>query len=55
MYQKCHQIFDQLHTYDAYVSMCDGLDRYKCSGCGLCFIDWKKAYNHIYNCKKINM
>ena len=50
--KKCHQKFDKLHTYDAHVSMCDGLDRYKCSGCGLSFIDHKKAYNHIYNCKK---
>ena len=49
---KCDQIFNKLHTYHVHVNICDGLDKYKCSGCGLCFIDRKKAYNHMYNCTK---
>ena len=50
--KKCNQIFDKLHIYHAHVSICDGLDKYKCSGWGMCFTDRKKTYNHMYNCRK---
>ena len=49
---KCDQLFDKLHTYHGYVNIRDGLDKFKCSNCGLCFVDKKKAYNHMYNCRK---
>ena len=49
---KCDKIFDTLHTYHAHVSICDGVDRYKCSGCGTCFTDKKKVFNLMYNCQK---
>ena len=49
---KCDQMFDKLHTYHGHVNICDGLDKFKCSGCGLCFVDKKKSYNHMYNCRK---
>ena len=35
---KCDQIFDKLCTYHGHVNICDGLDKFKCSGCGLCFL-----------------
>ena len=50
--KKCDKICDTLHTYDAHVGMCNGVDRYKCSGCKTCFTDRKKAYNHMYKCHK---
>ena len=50
--KKCDKIFDTLHTYDAHVGICNEVDRYKCSGCGTCFMDSKKVYNHMYNCRK---
>ena len=34
-----------------HMNICTGLDKFKCSGCGLCFVD-KKAHNHMYNCRK---
>ena len=49
---KCGQMFDKLHTYHGHVNICDDLDKFKCSGCGLCFVDKKKAYNHMHNCRK---
>ena len=50
--KKCNKIFETLHTYDAHVGICDGVDRYKCLGCNTCFTGRKKAYNHMYNCRK---
>ena len=50
--KKCDQIFDKLHICHAYVSICDGLDKYKCSGCGMCFTDRKRNYNYMYHCRK---
>ena len=50
--QKCNQVFNKLTIYHAHVSICNGLHEYKCSGCGMCFSDKKKTYNHMYKCKK---
>ena len=49
---KCNKSFDRLRTFHAHKNICTGLDKFKCSGCGLCFIDNKKARNHMYNCRK---
>ena len=35
--QKCAKVFDKLNIYHAHITICDGLDKYKCSGCGMCF------------------
>ena len=48
---KCDKSFDKLCTFHGHVNICAGLDKPKFSGCGLCFVD-KKAYNHMYNCRK---
>ena len=49
---KCNKSFDKLCTFQAHGNICAGLDKFKCSVCGLCFSDKKKAHNHMYNCRK---
>ena len=39
---KCNKSFDKLHTFHAHENICTGLDKFKCSVCGLCFVDKKK-------------
>ena len=39
---KCDKLFDTLCTFHGHVNICDGLDKFKCSGCGLCFVDKKR-------------
>ena len=43
---------DKLCTFHAHENICAGLAKFKWSGCGLCFVDKKKAHNHMYNCRK---
>ena len=50
--QKCDTVFDKLSIYHAHVTICDGLHKYKCSGCGMCFHEKKQTYNHMYKCRK---
>ena len=38
---KCNKSFDKLCTFHAHENICTGLDKFKCSGCGLCFVDKK--------------
>ena len=45
-------MFHRLSTYNGHVSICDGLNKYKCSGCGMCSTEKRKSYNHMYSCTK---
>ena len=50
--QKCDTVFDKLTIYHAHVTICNGLHKYKCSGCGKCFSEKKQTYNCMYKCRK---
>ena len=39
--KKCKWVFHKLSTHNGHVSICDGLNKYKCSGCGMCFTEKK--------------
>ena len=40
--RKCDKSFDKLHTFHAHGNICSGLGKFKCSCCGLCFVDKKR-------------
>ena len=42
----------KLILYHAHVTICNDLHQYKCSGCGMCFSEKNKTYNHMYKCRK---
>ena len=41
--KKYNQIFNKLSTYNGYVSICNDLNKYKCSGCGMCFTEKRRV------------
>ena len=38
---KHNKSFDKPCAFHAHENICKGLDKFKCSGCGLCFVDKK--------------
>ena len=41
--KNCNQVFNKLSTCNGHVSICDGLNKYKCSSCGMCFTEKRRV------------